>query len=190
MVVFITVLHIVLCLFLIVVVLLQTGKGADMGAAFGGASQTVFGATGAMTLLHKVTTVTAVLFMLTSLGLAYHSAREQAGGSGLDEDIFDKEKRRAEQEAAEEQGDGAREQAGQESGDEAGVAPGDEAGVAPGDEAGDEAGVAPGDEAGDEAGVAPGDEADDEAGVAPGDEAEGESGGNGAEGAAPPDAAE
>ena len=72
---FIMILHLILCFFLIVVVLLQTGKGADMGAAFGGASQTVFGATGAMTLLHKVTTVTAVLFMLTSMSLAWLSSR-------------------------------------------------------------------------------------------------------------------
>ncbi len=101
MITFITALHITLCFFLIVVVLLQTGKGADMGAAFGGASQTVFGATGALTLLHKVTTVTAVLFMLTSMSLAWYSAREQAGGGGLEDDIFDKEKEAAEAEAAE-----------------------------------------------------------------------------------------
>ncbi len=105
MVTFITVIHVCLCLFLIVVVLLQTGKGADMGAAFGGASQTVFGATGALTLLHKVTTVTAVLFMLTSLSLAWHSARVQSGGGGLDGDIFDIEKERAEQKEAEETGE-------------------------------------------------------------------------------------
>ena len=96
MVTFITVIHIVLCFFLIVVVLLQSGKGADMGAAFGGASQTVFGATGALTLLHKVTTVTAVLFMFTSLLLAWHSAREQAGGGGLDSGIFSQEREDAE----------------------------------------------------------------------------------------------
>lgn len=101
MITFITTLHIVLCFFLIVVVLLQTGKGADMGAAFGGASQTVFGATGAVSLLHKVTTVTAILFMLTSMSLAWHSARTQAGGGGLEDDIFDKEKEEAEAEAAE-----------------------------------------------------------------------------------------
>lgn len=105
MVTFVTVIHVCLCLFLIVVVLLQTGKGADMGAAFGGASQTVFGATGALTLLHKVTTVTAVLFMLTSLSLAWHSARVQSGGGGLDGDIFDIEKERAEQKEAEEAGE-------------------------------------------------------------------------------------
>ena len=98
MVTFITVIHIVLCFFLIVVVLLQSGKGADMGAAFGGASQTVFGATGALTLLHKVTTVTAVMFMFTSLLLAWNSAREQAGGGGLDSGIFDQERQDAETE--------------------------------------------------------------------------------------------
>jgi len=99
MVTFITVIHVVLCFFLIVVVLLQSGKGADMGAAFGGASQTVFGATGAVSLLHKVTTVTAVMFMFTSLLLAWNSAREQAGGGGLDTGIFSKERQAAEEEA-------------------------------------------------------------------------------------------
>jgi len=56
------------------IVLLQTGKGADMGAAFGGgSSQTLFGSTGASTFLSKATTVAAVVFMLTSLILAYRS---------------------------------------------------------------------------------------------------------------------
>jgi preprotein translocase subunit SecG len=59
---------------LILVVLLQAGKGASMGAAFGGASQTVFGSSGATTFLAKMTTVVAVLFMITSLTLAYLSA--------------------------------------------------------------------------------------------------------------------
>ncbi|MDR2860960.1 MAG: preprotein translocase subunit SecG [Syntrophobacterales bacterium] len=67
------VLHIMICLVLIVVVLLQAGKGAGMGAAFGGASQTVFGAAGAGTFLTKMTTVIAILFMLTTLGLSYFS---------------------------------------------------------------------------------------------------------------------
>ena len=57
------------------IVLLQAGKGADMGAAFGGgSSQTLFGSTGASTFLSKATAVAAVLFMLTSLGLAYRSS--------------------------------------------------------------------------------------------------------------------
>jgi len=58
------------------IVLLQTGKGADMGAAFGGgSSQTLFGSTGAGTFLSKLTTVAAIVFMLTSLTLAYMSTR-------------------------------------------------------------------------------------------------------------------
>ena len=56
------------------IVLLQTGKGADMGAAFGGgSSQTLFGSTGASTFLSKATTAAAIVFMLTSLTLAYIS---------------------------------------------------------------------------------------------------------------------
>lgn len=73
--VFLIILHVVVCIALIMIVLLQTGKGADMGAAFGGgASQTLFGSTGASTFLGKATTVAAVIFMLTSLGLAYISS--------------------------------------------------------------------------------------------------------------------
>jgi preprotein translocase subunit SecG len=68
------ILHIVVCVALIMIVLLQTGKGADMGAAFGGgSSQTLFGSTGASTFLSKATTAAAVIFMLTSLALAYIS---------------------------------------------------------------------------------------------------------------------
>ena len=73
------VLHIIVCLALIMIVLLQTGKGADMGAAFGGgSSQTLFGSTGASTFLSKATTVAAVVFMLTSLVLAYMSGNQSA----------------------------------------------------------------------------------------------------------------
>lgn len=71
----VTVIHIIACLFLIGVVLLQQGKGADMGAVFGGSSQTVFGSSGAGNFLTRLTTATAVIFMLTSLTLAYTSAR-------------------------------------------------------------------------------------------------------------------
>jgi preprotein translocase subunit SecG len=66
-----TVIHILSCFFLIVVVLLQTGKGADMGAVFGGGSQTLFGSGGAGNFLTRLTTATAVIFMLTSLILTY-----------------------------------------------------------------------------------------------------------------------
>lgn len=73
------VLHIIVCVALIMIVLLQTGKGADMGAAFGGgASQTLFGSTGASTFLSKATTGAAVIFMLTSLALAYISSHRTA----------------------------------------------------------------------------------------------------------------
>ena len=66
------VIHVVVCIALIMIVLLQTGKGADMGAAFGGgSSQTLFGSTGASTFLSKATTAAAIVFMLTSLTLAY-----------------------------------------------------------------------------------------------------------------------
>jgi preprotein translocase subunit SecG len=68
------VIHVVVCIALIMIVLLQTGKGADMGAAFGGgSSQTLFGSTGASTFLSKATTAAAIIFMLTSLILAYMS---------------------------------------------------------------------------------------------------------------------
>jgi preprotein translocase subunit SecG len=68
------IIHIIVCIALIMIVLLQTGKGADMGAAFGGgSSQTLFGSTGASTFLSKATTLAAIVFMLTSLILAYMS---------------------------------------------------------------------------------------------------------------------
>lgn len=69
------IIHVVACLALILVVLLQAGKGASMGAAFGGSSQTVFGSAGATPFLAKLTTIVAVLFMLTSLGLAIFANR-------------------------------------------------------------------------------------------------------------------
>ncbi len=72
--IFFIVIHVIVSIALIMIVLLQTGKGADMGAAFGGgSSQTLFGSTGASTFLGKATTVAAVIFMLTSLVLAYRS---------------------------------------------------------------------------------------------------------------------
>ncbi len=75
MAIIITVLHLVACFILIVVVLLQTGKGADIGAVFGGSSQTIFGSSGAGNLLTRLTTWTAVAFMLTSLFLTWNSTR-------------------------------------------------------------------------------------------------------------------
>jgi len=67
---FIIVLHIVVALFLIVVVLLQAGKGASIGATFGGSSQTVFGSRGPASFLGKITTIAAAIFMITSLTLS------------------------------------------------------------------------------------------------------------------------
>jgi preprotein translocase subunit SecG len=67
------VIHVLACFALIVIVLLQKGRGAEMGAAFGGSSQTLFGSTGATTFFGKLTTVAAIVFMLTCLGLAYFS---------------------------------------------------------------------------------------------------------------------
>ncbi len=68
-------LHVIVSLALIAIVLLQTGKGATLGAAFGGASQTVFGSRGPASFLHKLTTAAAVIFMLTSLGLTIYTVR-------------------------------------------------------------------------------------------------------------------
>ncbi|WP_183354911.1 preprotein translocase subunit SecG [Geomonas silvestris] len=69
-------LHVVVCLALIVVVLLQSGKGAEMGASFGASgSQSVFGAGGGNTFMSKVTTSAAIIFMLTSLSLAFISGK-------------------------------------------------------------------------------------------------------------------
>jgi preprotein translocase subunit SecG len=72
MTVLLVIIHVVVCVALIMIVLLQTGKGADIGAAFGGgSSNTLFGTSGASTFLSKATTVAAIVFMLTSLSLAY-----------------------------------------------------------------------------------------------------------------------
>jgi preprotein translocase subunit SecG len=75
MITIVTVLHIIACMFLIGVVLLQQGKGADMGAVFGGSSSTIFGSSGAGNFLTRLTTAMAVIFMLTSLTLTYTGAR-------------------------------------------------------------------------------------------------------------------
>ena len=76
MTVILVIIHVIVCIALIMIVLLQTGKGADLGAAFGGgSSQTLFGSSGASTFLSKATTIAAVVFMITSLILAYKSSR-------------------------------------------------------------------------------------------------------------------
>ncbi len=79
MTVFLVVLQVLVALALIGVVLLQHGKGADMGASFGGgSSQTLFGARGSATFLSRMTAVLATLFFVTSLGLAYLSAHPRS----------------------------------------------------------------------------------------------------------------
>jgi preprotein translocase subunit SecG len=80
------VLYVIVCLFLIAVVLLQTGKRADLAGAFGGGgSQTAFGTRGAATFLSRMTTVFAVLFMILSLSLSiYSSGHGRSTGSVLD----------------------------------------------------------------------------------------------------------
>ena len=76
---FLLTLHVCVSIALILIVLIQTGKGAEMGAAFGGAAQTVFGGSGPAPLLGKITTFSAVIFMVTSLSLAYLSANPTGG---------------------------------------------------------------------------------------------------------------
>jgi preprotein translocase subunit SecG len=79
-----TVIHVIICFFLIIVVLLQSGKAADLAGAFGGmGSQTAFGPRGAATLLSKATTVAAVLFMLNSIALGILHSRDAGGGQSV-----------------------------------------------------------------------------------------------------------
>jgi preprotein translocase subunit SecG len=86
MMILITILHVIVCLFLIGVVLLQSGKSADIAAAFGGmGSQTAFGPRSAANALTKATTWAAVIFMLTSFTLAiFASRRSTSSGSVLE----------------------------------------------------------------------------------------------------------
>jgi len=79
-----TVIHVLVCLFLIIVVLLQSGRGADVAAAFGGmGSQTAFGPRGSATVLTRATTWSAILFMITSITLSIIASRRSAGSSVL-----------------------------------------------------------------------------------------------------------
>ena len=71
----VTIVHVIACVILVLVVLLQAGKGADMGAVFGGASSTIFGSSGAGNFLTRLTTAAAVVFMTTSLALTWVGTR-------------------------------------------------------------------------------------------------------------------
>lgn len=89
MVYLVTTIHVIVSLFLIIVVLLQSGKAADLAGAFGGmGSQTVFGPRGSATVLTRATTISAILFMITSLSLSIIGTSQGAVGSGSD--ILDK----------------------------------------------------------------------------------------------------
>lgn len=78
------IIHIIVCFLMIASILLQAGKGAEIGAAFGGSSQTVFGSRGPGTFLSKVTIGAAVIFMLTSLGLALLSKERTFSSTVID----------------------------------------------------------------------------------------------------------
>jgi len=82
--VLITIVHVIVCLFLIAVVLLQSGKSGDLAAAFGGqGSQTAFGPRGAATALTKATTLSAIIFMVTSITLSIFASRKVGPASVL-----------------------------------------------------------------------------------------------------------
>lgn len=106
MVIFVTGLHIALCFFLILVVLLQPGKSADFGAAMGGTSQGQNSTSGPTTVLGRVTAIVAALFMVTSMALAYFS--NQTGDLDINTDqlqeLLDEEKTETESTGGEEAG--------------------------------------------------------------------------------------
>jgi preprotein translocase subunit SecG len=88
MTIILTIIHVIVCFFLIVVVLLQSGKAADLAGAFGGmGSQTAFGPRGSATLLSKATTLAAVVFMVTSLSLAILATRGATSSGSILEKI-------------------------------------------------------------------------------------------------------
>jgi preprotein translocase subunit SecG len=84
MIILVTIIHIIVCLFLTVVVLLQSGNAGDISAAFGGqGSQAAFGPRGAATALSKATTISAVIFMLTSVTLSINAIKHGGPSSVL-----------------------------------------------------------------------------------------------------------
>jgi preprotein translocase subunit SecG len=85
MLILLTVIHVLVCFFLIVVVLLQSGKAADIAGAFGGmGSQTAFGPRGSATLLSKATTIAAIVFMITSIWLSIQQGLQRGGESVIE----------------------------------------------------------------------------------------------------------
>lgn len=88
MTLFITALHVVLCILLVLIILLQPGKGGDVGAAFGGGGgSTMFGPRGPAGLLARATTIVAVLFMVTSITLSMKSSRSEHRAGSLEEEM-------------------------------------------------------------------------------------------------------
>lgn len=84
MTILLTIVHVLVCVFLVIVVLLQSGKAADLAGAFGGmGSQTAFGPRGAATVLSKATTIAAAMFMVTSLSLSIMATRNAGAGSSV-----------------------------------------------------------------------------------------------------------
>ena len=84
MAIILTIIHVIVCFFLVVVVLLQSGKAADLAGAFGGmGSQTAFGPRGSATVLSKATTIAAAVFMITSLSLAILTTRGAASSGSV-----------------------------------------------------------------------------------------------------------
>jgi preprotein translocase subunit SecG len=83
------VVHVLVCLFLILVVLLQQGKGADLSVFGGGSTQTAFGSRGAATVLHKLTVASFIIFIITTLGIAYYSGGET--GASVMSDVMEEE---------------------------------------------------------------------------------------------------
>jgi preprotein translocase subunit SecG len=82
MIILLTIIHVIVCFFLIIVVLLQSGKSGDIAAAFGGqGSQTAFGPRGAASALSRATTWSAIIFMVTSISLSI-LAQRRSGGTG------------------------------------------------------------------------------------------------------------
>lgn len=87
---FVVALHVMLCLFLILIIILQPGKGGDVGAAFGGGggSSTVFGPRGPTGILQRATTIVAVMFMGTSITLALYSNQSMMQDANIDDEVL------------------------------------------------------------------------------------------------------
>jgi preprotein translocase subunit SecG len=99
MITLLTIVHVIVSIFLILVVLLQQGKSADWSGAFGGSSQTSFGQRGTATVLTKATTACAVLFMLTSMALTILITSSTGGSSVIREGAQQEQTQPAEQPA-------------------------------------------------------------------------------------------